>query len=143
VTEVFLKRTLTGLAADDDHAVEILKRWPLGERVKADIRKPRAHRSLRRWWVLCTLVSQNSEQFKSPEMAHAYLKIRTGHAVPIVNKATGETFLIPDSISYDAIDELEFENIWTRAVQVIAEEILGTGREEIEMEIQRLVGFAR
>jgi len=141
VAEIALTRTLSGLAPADDHAREVLRRWQLGETVKADVRKPRAHRSLRRYWALVNLVYQNSEQFKSPEQVHQYLKIRAGHCTPIVSKATGEVFLVPDSISYDRLDEIEFRAVWERVVQVVADEILGTGVPEIEAEIARLCGL--
>jgi hypothetical protein len=142
VAEIALTRTLSGLAPADDHAREVLRRWQLGETLKADVRKPRAHRSLRRYWALVNLVYQNSEQFKSPEAVHAYLKIRAGHCTPIVSKSTGEVFLVPDSISYDRLDETEFRAVWERVVQVVADEILGTGVPEIEAEIMRIVGLA-
>lgn len=141
MAEIALTRTLSGLAPADDHAREVLRRWQVGEQLKADVRKPRAHRSLRRYWALVNLVYQNSEQFKSREAVHAYLKIRAGHCTPIVSKSTGEVFLVPDSISYDRLDETEFREVWERVVQVVADEILGTGVPEIEAEIARLCGI--
>lgn len=135
-------RTLAGLAPADDHAAGILKRWPLGEHVRADVRKPRSGRTHRRYWALVNLVYQNSEQFKSPDQVHAYLKIRAGHCTPIIAKGTGEIFLVPDSISYDSLDETSFREVWERVVQVVSEEILGTGVPEIEEEIARCAGLA-
>lgn len=139
---VTLVRTLTGLAPADDAAAAVIKRWNLGEHVRADIRKPRAHRSLRRWWALCNLVYQNSEQFASPELVHQFLKIRAGHAIEIVSKATGEVYLLADSINYERLSEDEFMDVWNRAVKVVAEDILGTGVPEIEAEIARCIGLA-
>jgi len=142
MTDVTLVRTLSGLAPADDHAREVLRRWNVGEQLRADIRKPRSLRTLRRYWALVRLTYENCEQFKSEQQVHQYLKIRAGHCTPIVSKSTGEVFLVPDSISYDRLDETEFRAVWERVVQVVADEILGTGVPEIEAEIMRIVGLA-
>lgn len=143
MTDIALTRTLSGLAPADDHAREILKRWPIGETLKADVRKPRALRTLKRWWVLCNLVSANSDQFKTPDMVHQYLKLRAGHCDQIIAQSTGEIYLIPSSISFDALDETEFQDVWRRAVDVVLQDILpGVSERDLEAEILRLCGLA-
>lgn len=141
--DITLTRTLSGVAAGDDAATDYLRKWPIGETRRANVRRPRALKSLRRYWALVNLVYMNSEQFKSQDAVHAFLKIKAGHCTPIVAKSSGEVFLVPDSISFDTLDEQAFNDVWNRVVQVVAEDILGTGVPEIEAEIQRIVGFAR
>lgn len=141
--DITLTRTLSGVSPGDDAAKDYLRRWPIGESRRANVRRPRALKSLRRYWALVNLVYMNSEQFKSPESVHAFLKIKAGHCTPIVAKSSGEVFLVPDSINFDTLDESAFQDVWNRVVQVVAEDILGTGVPEVEMEIQRVVGFAR
>jgi hypothetical protein len=141
--DITMVRTLNGLTPADDAGKEVLKRWPVGQALKVDVRKPRAHRSLRRYWGLVNLVFENSDQFKSTEQVHQYLKIRAGHCTHIVNKATGETFLIADSINYDNLDEDEFQKVWNSVVNVVCEEILpGITQPEIEHELQKCMGLA-
>jgi hypothetical protein len=141
--DLTLIRTLHGVSAGDDFAKDYLRRWPIGEARRANVRRPRALKSLRRYWALVNLVYQNSEQFKSTDSVHAFLKIKAGHCTPIVAKSSGEVFLIPDSISFDTLDEQAFNDVWNRVVQVVSEDILGTGVPEIEAEIERIVGFRR
>lgn len=144
MTAIRLVRTLSGAAAADDAAKTYLRKWPIGEERKADVKKSRAHRSLRRYWVLVNLVLDNSDQFKSEKQVHEFLKRRAGHVITIVSRKTGEVYELADSIDYDTIeDEGEFQAIWNRVVQVVAEDILGTGIPAIEAEIERLLGFAR
>lgn len=140
--DITLTRTLSGLAPGDDAAKDYLRKWPAGEARRANVRRPRALKSLRRYWALVNLVFMNSEQFKSTDAVHAFLKIKAGHCTPIVAKSSGEVFLIPDSISFDTLDEQAFNEVWRRVVQVVSEDILGTGVPEIEAEIQRVVGFS-
>lgn len=136
-------RTLNGAAPADDAAKEVFRKWPIGETRHCDIRRPRAHRSLRRYWGLCKLVYDNCQQFKSPEQVHDYLKIRAGHCTHIVSPKTGEVFLVADSINYDTLDEDQFQEIWQRVIQVVCEEILpGIEGSAIEYEVLKCCGVA-
>lgn len=141
--DIELTRTLSGAAAADDAAKDYLRRWPIGETRRANVRRPRARKSLARYWVLVNLVFENSEQFRSKEQVHEFLKRRAGHATQIVSKSTGEVFEVANSIDFDTLDEDAFRDVWNRVIHVVSEEILGTGIPEIEAEIQRLAGFAR
>lgn len=144
VTEVYLKRTLAGLEANDDEARSTLRRWKPGTVVKANVRVPRDHRSLRRYWALVGLVFDNTDTFPSKEALHFYLKIRAGHATPAVVPGTGEIILLPGSIDYDSLDESEFQVIWQRVCDVVAEDILpGVSAEQLSLEVQKLIGLAR
>jgi hypothetical protein len=144
VSDIFLRRTLSGFEANDDAAKERMRRWPPGTVVKADVRVPRDNRSLRRYWALVGMVFDNSTRFPSREALHLYLKIRAGHATPIVVESTGEVLLLPDSIDYDTLDEDQFRDVWQRVCDVVAEDILpGITSEEWALEVQKLVGIAR
>lgn len=143
MTTCLMRRTLAGLVADDDSASDALRRLPVGDVVQIELRKPRSHKNLRRWWALCNLLHQNSEQFRSPEMAHQWLKIMAGHAQQIVSKSTGEIYLIADSIAFSRIDETEFQAIWQRAMRAVIEHILPDITDaELEYEIMQIVGLA-
>lgn len=136
-------RTLTGLAPADDESRRVLARIPMGQTVRADVHRPRRNKNLRRWWALCELLADNCEQFKSPDMAHEWLKIMAGHCQQIVSKSTGEVFLIADSIAFSRLDEDQFQDVWVRAVKAVCEHLLpGVTEREIEEEILRLIGAA-
>ena len=143
MTAFTLKRTITGLVAADDAAAEMVRKIPVGETVRAEITRERSHRNLRRWWALVKMVYENSEQFKSPEMVHEYIKIRAGHCQQIVSPKTGEVFLIADSISFGRMDEIDFMDFWRRAIAVVCDEIIpGLKSADVEDEILRLCGLA-
>jgi hypothetical protein len=139
-----MTRTLSGLSPVDDDGRRALQRITHGQSVQVDIHRPRNNKNLRRWWALCKMVADNCEQFRSPDQVHDYLKIRSGHCTQIVSKTTGEVFLIADSISFSRLDEDEFQDVWLRAIKVVAEEILpGVSIPEIEAEILQLIGWSR
>jgi hypothetical protein len=143
MTAILMKRTLSGLTPDDDAATDLLRRLPVGDVVKVEVQRPRSHKALRKWWALCNLVHQNCDQFKSPEQVHDWLKIKAGHCSHIVSKATGEVFLIADSIAFSRLTEDEFANVWQRAIKAICEDVLpGLSDHEIEYEIASIIGLA-
>lgn len=143
MSAVSMRRTLTGLSADDEAASDLLRKVQVGEVVRVEVTKPRVHKNLRRWWALMNLIHQNSDQFRSPEQAHDYVKILAGHCTQIVSKSTGEVYLVADSISFGRMDEVEFQQVWQRAIKAVAEHIIpGIDEQEMENEILRLIGWA-
>ena len=139
----YIRRTLTGWVPYDESSKEIWNKYKLNEVYRADIVKPRELTSLRRYWALVNMVYSNSDQFSSTECLHQYLKIRCGHCTPITNKLTGEVFLVPNSISFSTLDEVEFQKVWKSIVDIICNEILpGITDVEIEYELQKVCGLA-
>lgn len=143
--KVTLARTLAGWSPLDDEAVRVSRRWGVGETVVVDLKKPRVYKSLKRYWKLCEVVFNNSQEFKSKDQVHQFLKLRSGHATQIMAKSTGEIFLVADSIDYDTIeDEAQFQELWRRVVDVVCEDILpGVERHELELEVLQLCGLAQ
>lgn len=140
---LWLTKTPNGLRPSDEASEETYRRFKLGQIYRADVVKPREHRSLRRYWGLVKIVYQNSDQFRSEDQVHQFLKIRAGHCTEIVSKATGEIFLVADSINYDTLDEAEFEDVWMRIVKAVCEDILpGIDEQELEYEILKIIGAA-
>lgn len=138
MAKLLLKRTLNGWTEADDDSKALARKYVVGQSYRATIVKPRALVSLRRYWGLVTLILDNSDEFTSKEQIHNYLKLRAGHCTPIVSKATGEVFLVPNSIDFDALDELQFQEVWSKVVDVVVQEILpGVTADEIAYEIEK------
>lgn len=143
MAKLHLKRTLGGFQPADDLSAETAKRFKVGETFKAEVVKPRSRKTLGRYWVLCQMILDNTETFRSKEQVSDYLKIRTGHSTSIVAKSTGEIFHVANSIDFDSLDETQFQDFWQRVCDVVVEDILpGITQSEIEYEIQKLVGIA-
>jgi hypothetical protein len=141
--QLHLKKTLTGFSLADEMSVENAKRFKVGEVYRADVVKPRSRKTLGRWWVLCQMILDNSELFRSKEMVSDYLKIRAGHSTSIVSKSTGEIFHVANSIDFDSLDETQFQDLWQRVCDVVVADVLpGITQHEIEYEIQKIVGLA-
>lgn len=143
MARMILRKTLGGFAPADDMSVETAKRFKVGETYRAEVVRPRSRKTLGRYWVLCEMIRDNTELFRSKEQVSDYLKIRTGHSTSIVAQKTGEIFHVANSIDFDSLDEAEFQALWQRVCDVVTEDILpGITRHEIEYEIQKIVGLA-
>lgn len=143
MTAILMKRALSGLVPDDDAARDALRKVPVGNVVAIDIRRPRHHKNLRRWWALMNLIAQNSDTIKSPEQAHDLVKILAGHCTHVVSKSTGEVYMVADSIAFGRLNEDEFQEVWSRAIKAVSEHVLpGITDTEIEAEILQLIGAA-
>lgn len=142
MSECLMTKTLSGLAANDEAAATVLKRLKVGDVVRVDVVRPRNLSAHRRWFALVNLIYQNSDEYPSPDVVHGMLKCLSGHATPVTNKATGETYLIPNSISFSSLDEDAFQEVWSRAVKAVCEKILpGVTDAEIEAEIRQICGM--
>lgn len=144
MTTLYLNRTLDGnLTPADDFAREKLRKIKPHSTVKADIRQARDSIRHKKYWVLCTLVWQNSEQFGSPEEVSDYLKILAGHCSLIASQATGEVYKLPKSMSFAAMDQTQFEDFWARVTQAVCEHVIPTlSLPALEFEVLKLVGYA-
>lgn len=143
MTAVTMLRTLSGLSPADEAAARAVARIKQGDAVQVEIHRPRRHKALRKWWLLCGLIAENNPEIKSKNQASDLLKILSGHCTTIASVATGECWQIPDSIAFSRLSEDEFEEIWRRAVHAVTEHILpGVTAPEIESEILQLIGAA-
>jgi hypothetical protein len=143
MAKMLLRKTLGGFSPADDMSVETAKRFKVGETYRGEIVKPRSRKTLGRYWVLCQMILDNTEMFRSKEQVSDYLKIRTGHSTTITAQSTGEMFHLANSIDFDTLDEAEFADLWQRVCDVVVEDILpGITQSEIEYEMQKIVGLA-
>lgn len=143
MAKLLLRKTLGGFSPADDMSVETAKRFKVGETYKGEIVRPRSRKTLGRYWVLCQMILDNTEMFRSKEQVSDYLKIRTGHSTTITAKSTGEMFHVANSIDFDTLDEAQFAELWQRVCDVVVQDILpGITQAEIELEMQKIIGIA-
>jgi hypothetical protein len=143
MANLFLTRTLAGFAPADQDSADAIKGYKIGEVYRAGIVKPRIHKNNGRWWKLCELIRDNTEGYASKEQVSDHIKILCGHTTTVHSKLTGEMYHLPNSISFSALDEIEFQDVWKRAVHAVDEHILpGVGEDQIKYEVEKLLGLA-
>lgn len=128
---VYLKRTVAGLIADDDAAVNALRKLKVGEVVQCEINRPRNLQHHRKFWALLTTFWNACGDWSSPYGVLIELKVRLGHVQKVVIRETGEIVSVPKSISFAQMDQLEFESFYERALAELCS--MGGGIEPAEL----------
>lgn len=138
-----MRRTLSGLSPADERARKVLLKIAEGRIVKVEYRQPRNLAWHNRYWALCQMVADNSEQYGSADEVSDHLKILAGHCTVVARVDTGELDRLPKSISFSAMDQGQFEDFWRRAVKAVCENILpGVTEAAVEDELLNLIGAA-
>ena len=117
---VHLVRTPGGLKAADDAAVEALRRLAQGEVVRVELRKVRNPQFHRKFFALLQLVRDSTDAWATTEALLADLKVEMGHCDEF-RLRNGQTVMIPRSISFGSMDDMEFTSFYERALVTLSD----------------------
>lgn len=134
--DIYLTRTLTGLAAADEEAKQAIKRWKIGETLKCAVKKPRCYTNHKRYFALLNLTFENQERYTSFEHFRKAVQIAAGHVDELIT-LEGELVMLPKSIAYDALDEMEFSKVFGETMTVCAKILGDLDLHELETEVMR------
>lgn len=135
MARLYLKRTLSGFTPADEPSADIARKFKAGEIYRADIVKPRSYQHHKLCMALLTLTYQNQERYTSFEMFRKAVALEAGHVNEII-KLDGEVVLEPGSLSYDALDEVEFTRVMASMMTICAQ-ILDVTEPELAGEVSR------
>lgn len=117
---IWMTRTLKGLEPHDDAAAASLRRLKLKDVFKVEITKPRNIAFHRKFFALLNLVWSATGDWANVTELLDDLKFNLGHYERrrIVDRKTGEVFeyIKLKSISFAAMDELEFDAFYESAL---------------------------
>jgi len=114
-------RTLHGLMPDpdDERSREILKGVQLGRLIEVEIKRPRNIKFHRLFWKLCSVIAEAVPGFQTADNVADVLKIATGHFTTV--KGQRDTYRLPKSISFAAMDQAEFSAFFELCCRTICE----------------------
>lgn len=125
MTDIHLKRTLAGLIPADPRAADALRKIKEGQIIRATIKRPRSVAHHRKLWVLLQMVVDATGRWPNAEALLTALKIHLGHC-DIVQMPRGNRIPVPRSISFDAMDQHEFNTFYEDVVRAITQHVLPT-----------------
>ena len=112
-----------GLFPADETTLQAFDRWKVGDTIQADnLRKPRSLPRHRFYWKALSEIVAATECAPTAEHLHAALKIGTGYAMP-VKLQDGTLVWVPDSTSFEAMDDAEFAKFMDTATKWTAENL--------------------
>lgn len=139
------ERGLRGSTPADHEAYTKLKRrlerMKPGTWFRMEWAVPRHGPHHRKLFALLALVADNSETYDTTEKALVAVKLVTGYAEPAIDPRTGELVQVPQSISYDSMDQDKFDLFYEAAIDGVLRYILtgmdrGTADRLMEMIIE-------
>lgn len=134
----FFVRTVRGLEADDDRAHQMLKGIKTGTVIACGVSRPRNVKLLRKFWSLCSRIAHAVPGDMTAENVSDVLKVRSGHCTVI--KGRTDTYRLPKSIAFDAMDEGEFQAFYERCEKIVLEEWLHHLKGDVT-ELRKILGL--
>lgn len=119
MSDLYLTRTLAGLAAMDDAGKEMLRKIKVGKVVRCEVTQPRNIQHHRKFFALLNTVWQAAGDWATVDDLLIELKIKLGITKEIVIRESGEVVKIVGSISFAAMDQTEFDKFYERAIQAL------------------------
>jgi hypothetical protein len=126
VADLFLRRTLTGFAPADADAAEIARSFKVGQVYRAKVTKPRSYQHHK---LIMALLWPSFDTFRKA------IALEAGHTETVITR-DGTIHEGPGSLSYDALDEVEFTRV-SAAMMTICAQILEVETPELAGEVSR------
>jgi len=126
--------------SDDDF--EKCKRFKDGIVYRAEIKLPRNIKLHRKFFALLKYVFANQDIYDNMEDLRVEIELKCGSYTEHLT-TKGKLIYNPKSISFENMDEVEFGELYNKAVDVILKEfIIGDTKENIEAQVQEILAFA-
>lgn len=129
-----LAKSERGLVPATDKDKEKLNKVGIGEVFKCSTINQRNYEFLKKYWALVDFILQNLPEIKEEEMLtnhqfslktkddiHFYIKIKNGYVEKKFIGKNGNIGWAPKSISFDKMDEKDFEDYFSKAIDTGAE----------------------
>ncbi len=142
MTSAIFRKQASSLVPVDEEGRALLAKIKDGRDVECEViqrRNPRHHRLL---FAMIKMLRDNTELFegKDTEIVLTALKLATGYVRTYVDRTTGNTVMVPLSISFASMDQTRFSEWFDCAVHQIAERWFpGSDAETIRSEILAMV----
>lgn len=135
MARLYLKRTLRGFEPADEPSLELTRKYKLGEIYRAEVVKPRSYQHHKLCFALLNLTYSNQDQYWNFETFRKAVAMAAGHTEELVTM-DGEVLRLPKSLSYDALDEIEFTQVFG-AMMTVCASLLRITVPELEPEVSR------
>lgn len=134
--KVYLRKTLSGWEPADDEAKAVYRKHKLGDVVRGDITKPRNYQHHKQYFALLNLTYENQDRYRNFEHFRKAVQIEAGHVDELIT-LDGQVVLLPKSIDYSTLDELEFSVVFGQTMTVCARILGDLELQDLEQEVMR------
>ena len=128
--KLFLKKGVVGFEPFTDDDYEKSRSVKFGEVVEVSIKKIRNYRFHCKYMVMVTEVFKNQEVYDDFTHFLTYIKIAVGHYDPYV--IDGEIVKVPKSISFERMEQHEFERFYSDSIDAILKTLPSLTRKDVD-----------
>lgn len=133
--KLFVKNTLSGLVPLYPADLEEKKRLKLGAEYEVEIKHPRNIGFHKKFFALVNIGHQNTSLEMPFETYRRYVIMKAGY-FKVYNTGKG-SYYEAESISFANMDQIQFEEVYSRVLDIIIKD-LGVSKDEIE---ETLINF--
>ena len=130
--EVYLKKTMSGYVPMYDSDYEACKKHKIGAEVKAKLTVPRNLQFHKKFFALIDLCYKNQDEYESSDVLRKILTMKAGFYEEV--KTDQGVLFWPLSISFASMDNVEFDDLYSKVVDQVIK-MIGVTSEEIEREL--------
>lgn len=129
----FIKSQGGVLIPADSECIDNMQKVKNGDTIMIEYKPKRNYQFHKKAFALLNLVLQNQDHYKTVENILEVVKFRAGYFETIITH-TGKKHYKTKSISFSEMDNLEFEEFYSKIIDV-AFELTGLLKKDIEKEI--------
>ena len=131
--KLYVKNTLSGLIPLYDSDFDQKKKLKIGQEYLVEIRHPRNYQFHKKAMALFNIGHQNTPEINMPfDVYRKWVTMRAGY-VDIYETPRGKLY-DAKSIAFGSMDQIEFEEVYSRVLDVIIKD-LGITEDDINSEI--------
>lgn len=130
------------LIPDDETGRNYLKGIKAGEPLLVTVKKPRNIKFHRKFFALLNLAFDNQDRYDDFEAFRKEVTMRAGYWQEHIH-VTGQSSFTAKSISFSAMDELAFSELYQRAIDAIIKHFMPEADpEELSRAVDEVLSFA-
>ena len=138
MAELMMVKTAFGFKPADDQSDEAMKSFKFGDVIKMKVTKPRNGKHHRKYWALCKLVSDNTDNGWKPDEVDYLFKVATGHC-DMITDTKGNIHKRPKSISYASMDQVAFNAFYDQVIDLVCKHIIpGMDESDLRQELENI-----
>jgi len=115
---------------------DIFAKMPINETFEIEYKKKRNPMFHRKYFALLNLAFQNQSDYRTLENMRHDIIVTAGFYDEIVNLITGEVYKKANSISFDSMDNITFNEVYEKTKDVITS-WLGISNDAISEEVEQ------
>lgn len=133
---IWLERTVSGVRCDDQESLP--DTWKVGDVLRAEVTKPRNGGLHRKAFVLLGKVWPHTD-YPNKDALRKAMTIGAGFTEELIDPMTGAVHWAPKSWEFNQMDELEFEDLYSRLIDVALKVVPNSTRGDWEQAVNEIV----